>query len=242
MTLLFRVHECHLMSTTPLPPDPEQIIPPTPPAKKNILILAIGVVVALVVIVFILRAVMKPTGPTDSQMTTLPVLGDPKAPLTIFEYASFACEHCAHAQPMIKEVLSRYEGKVKLVYIHFIPVQQPTHERAAAAGVCAAEQGKFWPFAHLMFERQSSWVKDPNPDALWLLYASQAGMDTNLLAKCLDAPAAHQAVAQQLMMGSGQMVQRTPTFLIGEERIVSPTSVDEFIKVIDKELASLKKG
>ncbi|MSR64281.1 MAG: hypothetical protein EXS18_00680 [Verrucomicrobiae bacterium] len=230
------------MSTEPLPPDPEQIVKPTPASGQRVLGMAVGVILVLVAIVLILRMLLKPDSPGGIAISGLPVLGDPKAPLTIFEYASFGCEHCAHAQPMVKEVMSRYEGKVKLVYVNFVLGAMPNHIRAAQAGICAAEQGKFWEFKTIMFERQSSWAKDPNPEPLWLLYASQVGVDTNQLLRCIDSEVSQQAFQQQMMMGAGQMVQRTPTFLIGDSRLVNPGSVNDFIKVIDKELAALKKG
>ncbi len=228
------------MSTEPIPPEPEQIVPSGPPSRQNVLLMALGVIALLIAGILVLRVVLKPGASSDADLAALPILGDPHAPLTIFEYASLACEHCAHVQPVLKEVMARYDGRVKLVYIHFPPGQQPVPTRAAMAGVCAAEQGKFWPFAELMFERQNSWSKDPNPQALWLLYAQQAGMDTNVFVKCLDSPATEQAVSQQMMMGAGQMVQATPTFLIGDSRLVNPQSIEPFLKVIDKELAALK--
>ncbi len=228
------------MSTEPTPPEPEQIVPPGPPSRQNLLLLALGLVGLLIAVVLVLRVLIKPDRPGAADIAALPVLGDSNAPLTIFEYASLACEHCAHVQPILKEVMARYEGKVKLVYIHFLPGQQPIPTRAAMAGVCAAEQGKFWPFAELMFERQSSWVKDPNPQSYWLLYAQQAGLDTNALLKCLESPATEQAVSQQMMMGAGEMVQSTPTFLIGGSRLVNPQSIEPFLKTIDKELAALR--
>jgi protein-disulfide isomerase len=230
------------MSTEPLPPDPEQIIAPTPPSRRRVLGMAAGVILVVVAVVLCLRIIFKPEAPTETAVTGLPVLGDPKAPLTIFEYASFACEHCAHVQPIVKEVMSRYEGKVKLVYIHYVLGSMSNHLRAAQAGICAAEQGKFWEFEQIMFERQKSWVQDANPLPLWLLYASQVGMDTNKLTRCMDSEATQQALQQQIMMGAGQMVQRTPTFLIGNTPLVNPGSVNDFVRVIDKELAALKKG
>lgn len=230
------------MSTAPLPPEPEQIVPPSPPSRRKIIGMAVGVVVILVVAIVVLRIVTKPGAPDDSNLTALPLKGDPKAPLTIFEYASFGCEHCAKVQPMIKEILSRYDGKVKLVYIHFPIGQVPNAVRASMAGVCASEQGKFWQFEEIMFERQSSWIHDANPEPLWFLYAGQVGMDTNLLQKCLASENTGQVIQQQLMMGGSQMVQLTPTFLIGGSRLVNPHSIEEFVKVIEKELAALKKG
>ena len=236
--LVFLYREQPVMATDQPAPEPEQIVPPTPPPKPILFFLAIGVVLLLVAVVFLLRAMNRPENPSNADQAVMPVLGDPKAPLTIFEFGSFSCERCAKIRPVVKEVLSRYEGKVKLVYVSY-PQGLPTAMGAAMAGVCAAEQGKFWEFADLMFDRQSSWAKDPNPTPLWMLYASQVGIDTNVMATCMTSPKTEKAVSQQLMMAAGAVIQATPTFVIGGSRLPTPRSADDFVKIIDKELAAL---
>lgn len=230
-----------VMSNQPLPPDPEQVVPPKPVPQQRIIGVAAGVVLVVIAVVLILRLVFKPDAPGGPIAMSLPVLGDTNAPVTIYEYGSFACEHCAHIQPVVQEVMSRYEGKVKLVFINFVLGQAANQLRAAQAGICAAEQRRFWEFERIMFERQKSWVQDPNPVPLWLNYASQAGIDTNRLFQCIDSEKTQRALQEQTMMGAGQMVQRTPTFLIGDKRLVNPASVDEFAKIIDEQLKTLKK-
>jgi protein-disulfide isomerase len=225
------------MANEPTTPEPDQILPPPPVSPLVKIGLVVGVVAFLVVAVLLLQWTNRPYGPTD--IPSLPTLGAAAAPLTIYEYASFGCEQCAKVRKIVKEVMSQYEGKVKLVYVSFPQASQPSSTRAAMAGVCAAEQNKFWEFAELMFERQSSWVKDPDPAALWTGYASQVGMDTNQFARCLGSSATEAAVKQQLMMAVGQVVQQTPTFIIGESRLVNPRVIEDFQKAINRELAAL---
>jgi protein-disulfide isomerase len=225
------------MSTPPSTPEPEQIVPPPPTPRRTILLIAVTVVAVLVGFVVVLRLLNRPEKIDETNLAGLPILGDPKAPLTIFEYANFGCEHCAKVLPLVKTILARYEGKIKLVYIHY--PQGEVNTRAAMAGVCAANQGKFWPFADLMFERQTSWIKDPDPVALWIVYAGQVEIDTNLFMKCLRSNAAERAISQQLIMAGGSVIQSTPTFLIGDSRLVNPHFEDDFARVIDKELNAL---
>jgi len=227
------------MANEPLPPDPEQIVPAPPTSRTTLIGLAVALVVVLVGFVLVIKWMNRPASLGDT--SSLPVLGEPNAPLTIYEYASFTCERCAQVRPMVKEVLSRYPGQVKVAFIH-LPQGPPVATQAAIAGLCAQEQGKFWEFADLMFERQASWYRDPNPLPLWLTYASQAGMDTNRLAQCLNSEQMAKTIQQQAMMAAGQVIQSTPTFLIGNSRLPQPRSVDDFVRLIDKELAAQKKG
>lgn len=227
------------MTTPSLPPDPEQILPPQPASRGTLLGLAAGVVIVIVVSVVLLKAMMKPESPAVEGGPTLPVLGAANAPLTLYEYASLGCAHCAKIRPVVKEVLSRYEGRVKLVFVHFPRGPQQVSEAAVKAGHCAAKQGKFWEFAELAFDRQTSWSADPGPMALLTLYAGQVGVDTNQFLACVESPEAAQALGQLIMMGASQMVQTTPTFLIGRSRLVNPQKIEEFIAVIDRELAAL---
>lgn len=229
------------MSTELTPPDPEQIIPPSPPSRSTLVALAVGVVVVLVVAILLLRGMIMPGAPRMPGEIAMPTLGAADAPLTIFEYANFGCERCARIQPAVRELLARYDGKVRLVFINY-PRGPQTSSLAALAGICAAEQGKFWPFAELMFERQSSWLQDPNPMPLWMLYASQVGLDTNRILSCVNSSEANQTLQQQVMMAGGQMIQQTPTFLIGGSRVVNPSSLDDLEKAVEKELAALNRG
>jgi protein-disulfide isomerase len=225
------------MPNEPTPPDPEQIVPPPPTPRWMLFGLAALVVVVLVAFVFLLRWMNQPASIGD--VSAFPTLGDANAPLTIFEYASFGCERCAKARVMVKEVLARYEGKVKLAFVNYPQASQPVSIRAAKAGLCASDQHKFWEFADLMFDRQSSWMPDPKPESLWMVYASQVGIDTNRMLECMSSDRAEQTIQQQMMAAAAQVVQQTPTFLIGRSRVVDPRSADAIVRAIDKELAAL---
>ena len=77
-------------------------------------------------------------------------------PIEILEFSDFECPYCQKAQSMIREMLAKYEGKVKLVWKDF-PL--PNHEYAVPAAVaarCAQEQGKFWEYHDVLFANQQA--------------------------------------------------------------------------------------
>lgn len=82
--------------------------------------------------------------------------GDKNAPVTLIEFADFECPFCEQffreAKPQImKEYVDT--GKVQFIFMNYpIFLSHPNAVKAAEAGECAAEQGKFWEMHDLMFE------------------------------------------------------------------------------------------
>ena len=74
-----------------------------------------------------------------------PYIGEVDAPLTLTEYSDFACPHCSNFSTQVHRLIDTYvaDGSLKIVYkpVSFVAQTSPT---AAAAGLCAAEQGMFW--------------------------------------------------------------------------------------------------
>jgi len=84
------------------------------------------------------------------------VLGEPDPVVTIVEYGDFECPNCKQAAPLLKHLLERFAGAVRLVYRHF-PLEEvhPHALLAAEAAECAAGQGRFWAMHDLLFENQA---------------------------------------------------------------------------------------
>ncbi len=166
------------------------------------------------------------------------VLGSESAPVTIVEYASVTCPHCAafHQQtyPALK---SKYidTGKVKLIFREF-----PTQPAAVAmAGFmlarCAEE--KYYPMLDAIFSQQQSWAQDPYNGLLRI--ARQAVFSQEKFEACLkDHKLAEQiqAVAQR---GNEQFkVESTPTFFINGKKYVGALSMPELEKIVEPLLKS----
>src|SRR5882672_8157894 len=81
------------------------------------------------------------------------MLGSEHANVTVVEYGDFECPNCKQAAPVVKMLLQRFVGRVRIVYRHF-PLEDvhPYALGAALASETAAGQGKFWPMHDLLFE------------------------------------------------------------------------------------------
>jgi protein-disulfide isomerase len=83
-------------------------------------------------------------------------LGPIHPAVTIVEYGDFECPNCKQAAPALKLLLTRHEGRIRLVYRNFPLEEVHPHALAAAeAAECAGSQGKFWEMHDLLFENQA---------------------------------------------------------------------------------------
>lgn len=166
------------------------------------------------------------------------VLGSDSAPVTIVEYASVTCPHCAmFHQKSYPALKSKYidTGKVKLIFREF-----PTQPAAVAiAGFMLARcaEDKYYPMLDAIFSQQQSWAQDPYDGLLRI--ARQAGFSKEKFEACLkDEKLAEQiqAVAQR---GNEQFkVESTPTFFINGKKYVGALSMPELEKIIEPLLKS----
>jgi protein-disulfide isomerase len=167
-------------------------------------------------------------------------LGSTDAPVTIVEYASMSCGHCAHFHnevfPKLKE---KYidTGKVRFIIREF-----PLEDRAAAASMltrCAGAD-KTFPLLTVLFEKQESWafVKgDPRPELFKI--AKQAGFTEERFKQCLsDQKLLNDIVAIKTRASQEFGVDATPTFFINGRRLMAPATLEEF----DKALAPILKS
>lgn len=77
-------------------------------------------------------------------------LGPDDAPVTVVEFADLCCPQCRSGLPKLHQLISKYPGKIRLVYRHFPIHQLPGHEMSLQAVITAeiaAQRGKFWEFA-----------------------------------------------------------------------------------------------
>ena len=159
-------------------------------------------------------------------------MGSATAPVTIIEYASMTCPHCAafavNTFPQLKE---KYidTGKVK-----YIMREYPLDPLAAAAFMLARCGGpdKYYPLIETLFAQQQKWaVREPIPPLLAI--AKQAGFTQQSFEACINDKAQLAKVQQMRDRGSQKFkVNSTPTFFINGERHPGAMSIEEIDKII----------
>ncbi len=176
-----------------------------------------------------------------------PIRGDPNAPITIVEFSDFQCPFCArfHLQtlPLIMEEYID-EGKVNLVYRDF-PIQSihPNALPAAVAAECANEQGRFWEYHDMLFEKQNGWNRLDSNTAIstFSQYASDVGLEQQQFDSCLGSGKYLEEVQGDLSDGRNYDITGTPGFFIGNDKIGfvkinGAQPFDSFQRIIDAQL------
>ena len=158
------------------------------------------------------------------------VLGNAKAPVTIVEYASMTCPHCANFHTTtFKELKTKYidTGKAKLIFREF-----PLDNLAASVSLLSrcVEPSKFFGFIGVMFENQQVWAYgegDPRPRLLVL--AKQAGFTEESFNKCItDQAMLDKVVAVRQRADDVFKVGSTPTFFINGHLLKGGGDLAEF--------------
>ena len=181
------------------------------------------------------RVLLDPPRQPIEVVATDPVKGPASAPITIVEYSDFQCPFCARVNPTLARVAQTYGDKVKIVFRDFPLPNHPEAPKAAEAGHCAADQGKFWELHDRMFANQQA-LQVP----MIKQYASAVGVDMPAFNECLDSGKHSDRVADNVRSGEALGVSSTPTLYVNGRPVVGAQPFDYFKSVIDEELARIR--
>jgi len=163
-----------------------------------------------------------------------PVKGPANAPITIVEFSDFQCPYCSRAIATLKQVEEKYGDKLRIVFRDFPLVQiHQNAAKAAEAGACANEQGKFWELHDKLFADQSKLAVE----GLKQTATEVAGLDAAAFNKCLDSGKYATEWQKDVDDGTSYGVTGTPAFFINGRLLSGAQPVDAFSTLIDEELA-----
>ncbi|MBB6260379.1 protein-disulfide isomerase [Paenochrobactrum gallinarii] len=162
------------------------------------------------------------------------VYGKEDAPVTVVEYASLTCPHCAdftlNTFPKIKE---KYidTGKVRLIFREF-----PFDPRATAAFMLArcAPEDRYFPMVNVFFQQLQQWAMAQDGEAALLQIAKLAGFTQESFQACLTNQELLDDINGVRERGSSYGVNATPTFFINGQKYAGSLSVDDMSAIIDK--------
>lgn len=188
------------------------------------------------------------TKPAKAQAEKVPaapipdrILGNAKARVAIVEYASLTCPHCAHFhKEILPEIKKNYidKGLVKMIFRPF-----PFDGIALKGSIMAycLPEAQFYPFLDAVFASQEQWVKTKDPEAELKKIARMAGLTDEKYKECSgEKSALNKGILETRMQAEKDLdVQSTPTFLIGDEKLVGARPFEEFKTVLD---AALNQG
>ncbi len=163
-------------------------------------------------------------GPNDSETE-----GASSAPVLVQEYADFQCPSCRAFHDVMAPTVDALvkTGKIRFAYTYF-PFIGDESVRAAAAGVCAGDQGKFFPFADLLYDEQRPENSGFLTTDRLLAFGRRAGITGPAyatFAKCVKAKTYEGFVRRSADQASQRGVNQTPTlFISGRDGKAGPMS------------------
>jgi protein-disulfide isomerase len=164
-------------------------------------------------------------------------LGPADAKVTVIEYASMTCSHCAHFHETTwPELKKKYidTGKIRFTLREF-----PLDPLAMAGFMLARCNGndKFYPMTDLLFSQQKNWAFVDKPvDALSAL-VKQAGFTQESFEACLKRQDIYDAITKVKDGGAKAGIDATPTFFVNGQKVSGAVSIAEFDKVLEPLLA-----
>ncbi len=160
-------------------------------------------------------------------------MGKPDAPITIVEYASLTCPHCARFHtdtlPQLKEKYIK-TGKVRLVYRDF-PLDRYALQGSMMAR-CAGRE-RYLGFIDAMFMTQDGWARADNPTQALARIGLGGGMSQKVFNACMENKEIEKKILAQRVDGQNKFsINSTPTLIINGQVHAGALSIAEIDKII----------
>ncbi len=162
------------------------------------------------------------------------VLGKADAPITIIEYASLTCPHCAHFETTVLPELKKKwidTGKAKLVFRDF-PLDGVAMQAEMMARCAPAE--RYFAIIDSLFTTQQTWALAKDPKAALEKQALLAGISKKDFEACMANKQIEDQVANSRFVASQQLgVESTPTFFINGQKYQGEPTLQGFEQVLN---------
>ena len=203
-------------------------------------ILGLIAVVVVAIVAVIILGFFKPSSYTAKTyyMAEGTKMGNPAAPIKLYEYSDFQCSHCANfAENFAPAFIEKYIN-TDLVYYEYIPypILGERSDAAALAAYCADDQGKFWAYHDILFQNQQK-SSAPFSDANLVKYAKTIGLDTAKFQTCYTEQKFNTKLDENLKLGISKNVEGTPSFIINDG---APFYSNELDAKVEEALAKIK--
>ena len=150
-----------------------------------------------------------------------PWVGGTRPVVEIQEFTDYECPYCRKAHLMVRRLLSKYPGKIKVYHRHY-PLNNacnravPTefHARAcelSKVAVCAGKQGRFWEMNDFLFQYSKN-IRSKNMSAQDI--AKRLELDPDQFQCCMDDSTTMDVVLEDIEEGIGHQLKGTPAFII----------------------------
>lgn len=157
--------------------------------------------------------------------------------VTLTEYSDYQCPACAAYHPVVEKLKEDFGDKLKVEYRYFPLNSHQFAFLAARAAEAARNQGKFLEMHDMLFDNQQRWSRSGNPQAQFISYAREIGLDVEQFKNELNAAKTQKNVVEEKKEGQRLGVNSTPTFFVNGEKIErNPQSYEAFRQLIEERL------
>lgn len=166
-------------------------------------------------------------------------LGAEKATLTIVEFSDFACTYCKQSHSILKKIVNKYPGRVK-IYYRDLPLHENSIELSMAAR-CAGEQGYFWEMHDQLFTNQDS-LKITGDELTTTLYslAGSLGLDEKTFSACYENKKYLNDISTDYADASTLQLKGTPSWFLNNQLVSGYIPENDFFTLLETYFANLK--
>jgi len=194
----------------------------------------------------------RPKGNVSLADTTLPpvpntghVIGSDSAPVEVVEFADFECPACGSFATLTEPDVRKRLVATGVVRYRFMDYPLSMHRNtwsAHRAAWCAGEQGKFWEMHDALFFNQDRWSGETTSRPMGVISDIARGVGVNMdqFSGCVDSRKFDPQIRANQQEAERRQVASTPTFLIGNKKVASAISYDEFKRHVDEAVAQAR--
>ncbi|MBI2551281.1 thioredoxin domain-containing protein [Candidatus Uhrbacteria bacterium] len=169
---------------------------------------------------------------TPSVSIANPSLGNPAAKVTLVEFSDFECDACRGSVDAIKLLLKKYPDDVRYVWKN-LPNDEthPLATKAAIAAHCAGAQGAFFPYHDALFKQGTLLTEQT-----LIEIAASLNLNQEKFTACYQKEDPLPLIRRDIDEAIGLGLVASPTFFIGEQRIVGEQTIDDLIPYVEQAL------
>lgn len=167
-------------------------------------------------------------------------LGTDNVVLTIVEFSDFACPYCKQAHSILKKIVNKYPGKVKIIY-RDLPLHENSVDLAMAAR-CAGEQGYFWEMHDQLYANQDG-LKVTGDEFKNIIYglAGSLGLNAETFDSCYQSKKYLKNISADYADASTLQIKGTPSWFLNNQLVSGYIPESDFFNLLETYFAGLKK-
>ncbi|MDH3911739.1 MAG: DsbA family protein [Rhodospirillales bacterium] len=164
-----------------------------------------------------------------------PIKGPNDAKVTIVEFFDPACGTCRDFYPLVKRLIDRYPGKVR-VMVRYAPLHAGS-DQVVRMLEAARYQGKFWQALELLFRSQDRWVVNHESQPMRALTVMRVlGLDMERFSADMNRPELVQTIQRDVQDGQTLNVRATPEFFVNGRPMPS-FGYDQLSRLVEEAVA-----